>query len=1557
MAQRALLGLTLARTGRGLALRLPTRVVGSTPAFRIVNAHTRRYMGTTEHIEQDAAASPLERMAPDRKPSFDDTMSLLRKAQHDPLIHAVWLDLDGYAAPLTRTAELVQRIQQLQAAGTKVYVYGTVITHAVCLGAPQLFGIFIIMPVALVGAAAERFFAPSSASVNLHGFSFRVSAYKPFLQKLGLDVEAVRSGEFKGIVDTFAADDVNPAVVQNMGDLLRGMTKSYTERLSQLVESLDATAAAQLLVDSPAIDDLAQHFPNLQIAYKDEAYADVVRTHKPDAAPKTRFVVPEKRYARFSLKKIGVAISAKSSRVGVIRCGGTIVSGKGQRGSFGQDNIIPMLWEAHRRADIDAVVLRVDSSGGSALASDLIAREVARLAAVKPVVASFGTLAASGGYYISALAHTIVADPMSITGSIGVAMLRPNGQKLIDDMMGVRHHLISEPGPLARVNDFYAPMSPEVRAYLDKRSEEVYHAFLKIVCQGRGMSLEEAEKHAKGQVFSAEQAQQRGLVDQLGSLQDAVDQAAKLAQRRQVTPGQTLYEVLRPKMSFLQRQFMGSNKFVIDALGFPNINQLLASGIVLFLCVFALYLSLSQTDQTNSFSLSLSLSCLSRLTYNKPFLINVIDSPGHIDFSYEVSSAVRLSDGCIVLVDVVEGVSAQTHAVLRQAWMENLKPCLVLNKLDRLILELQMTPEEAYEHMQRILEQVNAITASLFTSRMIARLDQEQENTTDTGEGAVEFEWDDTMDDDSGRYFEPENGNVAFASGYDGWAFSVDSFATLLAQKFKCSERALRRCLWGDYYLTREKGVTKVKKGARMKAKTPMFVKFVLEPIWELNKVIMDNNDRERMQKMIAALNVKVSARELLADPRTRLTGVMSAWLPLAKTILDLVCRVLPSPKQLETERFHNLLNTGLAPTQALPEARQRLAEGMCACAVDEAAPAVVAYVSKMVAVPRASLPENERQQASMEELQKRRASIIARRKAEAGEANVGEANSDSDMPLVDADGHPLDANTNSNTSTAEDEATAAEEAPEDPIAFVAYARVFSGTLRPGMQIHVLSPKYDPARPTEHVTTVTVGRLYLFMGRSMLPLQEAVAGTVVGIGGLDGTVLKSATLSSSLECPPLSGMYQHVKPIVRVALETERIQDMAALKRGLILLNQADPCVETYVQETGEHVLVAAGEVHIERCLTDLKEQFAPGIKIHVSPPIIPFRETVIPPPKMDQANEEIALQADKGERNVYLLDDSVEVDDDMIVTVATADKAWTLRVRAEPLPSPMLAFLDENQDGLRALTSRLDEGDRSDPGTTEESEERARAVLEAFQAAVANKDDPCDLLPEDVVAFGPRGCGPNILASNLPELQSIALFAKLGVMSLPPAADLKTDVVNALNSFKVGFEIFAQTGPLCDEPVRGVCIRAFLVQPCRLMLAMFKCNLLVNSNALGKVYTVINKRGGRVVSEEMKDGSDSFEILAHIPVTNSFGFAEELRKRSSGLAVPQLIFSHWEVLEEDPFWIPTTEEEKAHFGDKGDAPNVARDHMNGIRKRKGLAVEEKLVEHAEKQRTMARKK
>ncbi|XP_058012282.1 elongation factor-like GTPase 1 isoform X2 [Ahaetulla prasina] len=1081
------------------------------------------------------------------------------------------------------------------------------------------------------------------------------------------------------------------------------------------------------------------------------------------------------------------------------------------------------------------------------------------------------------------------------------------------------------------------------------------------------------------------------------------------------------------------------------------------------------YLDSREDEQVRGITMKSSAISLLFVKDNQEHLINLIDSPGHVDFSSEVSTAVRLCDGCIIVVDAVEGVCPQTHAVLRQAWLENIRPVLVINKIDRLILELKFTPQEAYSHLKNILEQVNAITATLFTSQILekrAEKDTDVQLNSDPTNGDQVYDWSTGLEytDDSHLYFSPDQGNVVFASAIDGWGFGIEHFATLYSQKMGIKPSVLLKTLWGDYYLNMK--AKRIMKVDQLKGKKPLFVQLVLENIWSLYEAVT-KRDKEKIEKIISSLGLKIAARELRhTDPKVQLNAICSQWLPISDAVLSMVCDKLPSPLDITAERVEKLLCTGAKTFDSLPQETQDLKEAFMKCSSEETAPVIV-FVSKMFAVDAKTLPQNKPRPLSQEEIAQRRERARQRRaeKIAATQESASEGIGGSLMePTLEAEENRRDNQLPTVQSETNIVATEREEL-EAKESFIAFARVFSGVVKKGQKLFVLGPKYDPAEsldklplgcsPAEalpsvpHLACCTLEDLYLLMGRELEELQEVPSGNVLGIGGLQEFVLKSATLSSSPACPPFNPLNFEATPIVRVAVEPKHPSEMPQLVKGMKLLNQADPCVQILIQETGEHVLITAGEVHLQRCLDDLTERFA-RIEISVSKPIIPFRETITRPPKVDMVNEEIGKQQkvavihqSKEEQNK--IPEGVQVDSDGLITISTPNKYATLSVRATPLPEEVTQLLEENSELIRTIelfTSSLNEDQK-----TQEMNQKTLGRIQEFKQKLEQN------LPgrkwrnavDGIWSFGPRKCGPNILLNRCEGYQRSVWQCLEGVKPTKEAG-LHRDFDNSIIS---GFQLATLSGPMCEEPLMGVCFSvekwdmsrfdeqmslkrqdseegkateeaggeeephspsttetqpisenepqegersslkslnkrkgemlnadcygpfsgqliatmkeacryAMQAKPQRLMAAMYTCEIMATAEVLGRVYAVLSKRVGRVLQEEMKEGTDIFIIKALLPVAESFGFADEIRKRTSGLASPQLIFSHWEVISDDPFWVPTTEEEYLHFGEKADSENQARKYMNAVRKRKGLYVEEKIVEHAEKQRTLSRNK
>ncbi|KAG6090117.1 hypothetical protein E4U15_000107 [Claviceps sp. LM218 group G6] len=992
----------------------------------------------------------------------------------------------------------------------------------------------------------------------------------------------------------------------------------------------------------------------------------------------------------------------------------------------------------------------------------------------------------------------------------------------------------------------------------------------------------------------------------------------------------------------------------------------------------------------------------------KEYLINLIDSPGHIDFSSEVSTASRLCDGAVVLVDAVEGVCSQTVTVLRQAWMEKLKPLLVINKMDRLITELKMTPGEAYVHLSKLLEQVNAVLGSFFQGERMeedlnwrekmeervnaaaaaaakASAEEDDSSSSQTGEINLQFE----ERDDEDIYFAPEKNNVIFSSAIDGWAFTCRQFASLYEKKLGIKRGLMEKVLWGNFYLdpkTKRVIGPKLLRGRNLK---PMFVQLVLEPVWTVYQATCGGDhgkgDAAMLEKVTKSLNLSIPPHVLRArDPRLLLTTVFASWLPLSTALLVSVIESLPSPPAAQAERCPDLI----AQSPGHEAVDKEVKDAMVSFKYDPSDP-VVAYVSKMVSVPESELPENRRKPGS--QMTGEEARELARKKR--AEALRAAAAQDASEGAVD--GGITESLGNTHIDNANDE----EAQQAEPEHLIGFARIYSGTLSVGDSLYVVPPKWSPADPMAgpQPQAVTVSALYMLMGRNLESLDSVPAGVVFGIGGLEGKILKSGTLCSKLDgAINLAGVSMVGKPIVRVALEPVNPGDLDKMIHGLELLVQSDPCAEYEQFGSGEHVLLTAGELHLERCLTDLKERFA-KCDIQAGAPIVPYRETIV---RADEMRPPVNKELGRG-----------------AVVACTSSKQVTITLRIRPLASDVTEFLLKNADSIKHLYTETRRTASSD-GQEQEADDEADAIaLDAAAAAAASRLSVEDIQKQlqklfdtpkggrdifrtrtdQIAAFGPRRTGPNILLDATKDNILTKVFSSTppdnkNTTTTAPRAGEALNPSHLADKIVHAFQLAMAQGPLCHEPVQGVAVTleditldltdddtpapdklsrltseiiktfqtslrsAFLDWSPRLMLAMYSVEIQAATEVLGRVYDVLTRRRGRIIAETMKEGTPFFTIQAILPVAESFGFADEMRKRTSGAAQPQLVFAGFEVLDQDPFWVPFTEDDLEDLGELADKENVAKRYMDGVRRKKGLLVEGRNVAtNAEKQRTLKR--
>ncbi|CAF4588432.1 unnamed protein product [Rotaria sp. Silwood1] len=1067
-----------------------------------------------------------------------------------------------------------------------------------------------------------------------------------------------------------------------------------------------------------------------------------------------------------------------------------------------------------------------------------------------------------------------------------------------------------------------------------------------------------------------------------------------------------------------------------------------------------------EAEQIRGITMKSSAVSLVHEKDDKKYLINLIDTPGHVDFSSEVSTAVRLCDGAIILIDAVEGVCPQTLAALRQAWLEHLRIILVLNKIDRLIVELKMSPMEAYFHIRSILEHLNAVVAEQFASLLFEKsIDQEfveevkvkNENNNDNEDD------DDWTRNESRMCFSPHYNNVLFASALDGWAFGIHHFADLYSKKLSIKREVLMKTLWGDFYF--DKKSKRVYKGAQSKGQKPMFVQCILENLWSVYETIIIRRDNEKLEKIATSIGAKLTPRDIRhTDPYVPLHLLFNQWLPIASAVFDMIVVQLPDPKALSIEKIEQLMcNKSRRFDTLLPETQQ-LKQAFINCSSDDQEPVII-YVSKLFSVNHNTLSQNKLKPLTAEDIAQRRELL---RQKQHDKTTINEESSatqtieKNQTTTENGTTNPVETESNENT---------------DENMFLAFARVYSGRLKRGQKIFVLSPRHDPTlfvgkdlshvsahSISPHVQEFIVQDLYLMMGREFTLLDQVPAGNIVAIAKLDSLVLKSATLSTNIFCPSFTGLHFEASPIVRVAIEPKNPAQMKQLRHGMCLLNQADPLVECTLKDTGEYILSTAGEVHLQRCIDDLTKIYA-RIEINVSAPIIPFRETIIPPPKVDFLNESLANQQQQFKTNKFTKERSLWLLEDGLVELSTQNRQCTFQIRAIPLPDAVTRLLDENSSLLAIIEQTQGRDDRKViVQLNDQTLDRIRQLRERLNEEFINANGNMwnSNTVDEIWSFGPHRCGPNLLLNRIPN--SIYKQRGSSIWTIALNNQMKTNINSSLTkddydlSIINGFQLATAKGSLCEEPLMGVafiierweintivndenndeqqstteinnsdlptttaitaveeieslvetvsitsdesstlnthqkprrvvdkskilikrgplsgqivstirdgCRKAFDSQPRRLVAAMYKCEVMVNAEALGRAYAVLNKRNGRVLNEDMKEGTSTFIITAALPVAESFGFAEEMRKKASGLASPQLSGkTYWEIIELDPFWEPQTEEEFLHFGEKADFENRAKKYMNDVRRRKGLRVEEKIVEHAEKQRTFKKNK
>lgn len=721
------------------------------------------------------------------------------------------------------------------------------------------------------------------------------------------------------------------------------------------------------------------------------------------------------------------------------------------------------------------------------------------------------------------------------------------------------------------------------------------------------------------------------------------------------------------------------------------------------------------------------------------YLINLIDSPGHVDFSSEVTAALRVTDGALVVVDCVSGVCVQTETVLRQAIGERITPVLFMNKMDLALLTLQLQPEDLYQTFQRIVENVNVIICTYGGGE------------SDAPMGDIQVH--------------PTIGNVGFGSGLHGWAFSLKQFAEMYASKFGIEVPKMMKRLWGDNFYD-----GKAKKWVKSASKTApkrAFVQYIMDPIYAAFDAIMKEQD-DKVQKIMKVTGVTLKGDDKDLKVKPLLKCFMRNWLPAGETLLQMIAIHLPSPVTAQAYRCE-LIYEGPADDEASKAIKSCDASGV-----------LMMYISKMVPT-------------------------------------------------------------------------------SDKGRFYAFGRVYSGTVRTGLRCRIMGPNYEPGKKSD-LYVKQIQRTILMMGRYVEPIEDVPSGNIVGLVGVDQYLVKTGTITTYEAAHNFKMMKFSVSPVVRVAVQCKNPGDLPKLVEGLKRLSKSDPMVQISTEESGEHIIAGAGELHLEICLKDLEEDHA-CIPIIKSDPVVSYRETVT--------------------------DDS-----DRMCLSKSPNKHNRLFMKARPFPD---GLSEDIEDGVI--------------NNKQEAKMRGKLLQEKYEY------DPNDA--RKIWCFGPEVTGPNFV-----------IDVTKGVQYLNEIQD----------SVIAGFQWASKEGVLCDENMRGcrfdihdvtlhadaihrgggqliptarrVFFASQLTAQPRLLEPIYLVEIQCPENAIGGIYSTLNKKRGHVIEEFQVPGTPMFSVKAYLPVNESFGFTTDLRAATGGQAFPQCVFDHWEALTSDPLCFepqPTT--------------------------------------------------
>ncbi|MFD0749984.1 signal peptide peptidase SppA [Mucilaginibacter calamicampi] len=480
----------------------------------MVDNNSILYISIQKAIEERTPDNPLEGLeflglGGDKSIGLKDILANIKKAKTDDKIKGIFLDESYMQSGQATTEEIRNGLIDFKKSGKFVVAYSEIYTK----------GFYYLASV------ADKIYLNPKGMLEFDGFSSDVTFYKGALDKLGIEAQVIKVGTYKSAVEPYILTKMSDANRLQVNSYINSLYNHYLNGISvsrKINKDSLYKYADDLYIREP--EDALKYKLVDGLKYKDEIIAELKKRTGTSAKNDLHTV----DVVDYTNAPVGDKDDVSSNRIAMVYASGEIAGGEGNDNSIGSETLSKALRKVRLDEKVKAVVLRINSPGGSSLASDVIWREVLLTRKVKPVIVSMGDVAASGGYYIACAADSIYAQPNTVTGSIGIFAILPNMQKLLNDKLGITFDNVKT-GKYADMGSVDRPLTADERAILQAQVNRGYFDFTKAVADGRHKTREYIDSIGQGRVWTGEQAIKIGLVDRLGSINNAVKSAAKMA--------------------------------------------------------------------------------------------------------------------------------------------------------------------------------------------------------------------------------------------------------------------------------------------------------------------------------------------------------------------------------------------------------------------------------------------------------------------------------------------------------------------------------------------------------------------------------------------------------------------------------------------------------------------------------------------------------------------------------------------------------------------------------------------------------------------------------------------------------------------------------------------------------------------------------------------------------------------------------------------------------------------------------------------------------------------